>query len=69
MDQSETRKKSALAKGKFRKTAHYFIGGLPLVGVIIANFMTLSVRTHQFLILITLVWFQVYILYEVFARK
>jgi hypothetical protein len=59
----------ALLKVKLRKTLRYIIGSLPLVGIIIANFLTVSARAHQFLVLMTLVWFQAFIFYEVFARK
>ena len=69
MDHSEIRKIPAVSKKKVRRAIRHTIMILPLVGVLIANFLTLSIRAHQFLILITLVWIQVFFLFEVFAGK
>jgi hypothetical protein len=56
-----------MAKEKLKKTILFAICGLPLVGVTIANMLTVSARAHQFLILIILIWFQVFFLFEVFS--
>jgi len=55
-----------MSKQKFSKALRYTLLGLPLVGAAGANFLNISAGAHQFLILITLLWFQVFILFEVF---
>lgn len=54
-------------KAKISKGVRRMIIGLPLAGIVIANFFATTPRANQFLILITLVWFQVFILAEVFS--
>jgi hypothetical protein len=56
-----------MSKEKLKKTILFVICGLPLVGVTIADMLTVSARAHQFLILIILIWFQVFFLFEVFS--
>jgi hypothetical protein len=56
-----------MSKEKLKKLFIACIRGLPLAGVAVANTLTLSNRGHQFLILITLIWLQVYFLFEVFS--
>ena len=56
-----------MPKFKLSKTIRRIIMGLPLAGVVIANLLPISVRAHQFLVGIILVWFQVFILTEVFS--
>jgi hypothetical protein len=56
-----------MSKEKLKKLFVACICGLPLAGVAVANTLTLSIRGHQFLILITLIWLQAYFLFEVFS--
>ena len=42
---------------------------LPLVGVALTNLLPITARTNQFLVMVTLIWFQVFILFEVFSGK
>jgi hypothetical protein len=62
-----TRDQPAMSKEKLKRVFLFGIRGLPLAGVAVANMLTLSVREHQFLILITLIWLQVFFLFEVFS--
>jgi uncharacterized membrane protein YoaK (UPF0700 family) len=66
MEWSGMRNRLTFSKEKVRKIIRYAILSLPLAGVAFASVLTLSVRAHQFLILITLVWFQFFLLFEVF---
>ena len=53
------------------KTKRYVKGlliGLPIVTIIGASFLPLRTVGSQFLVLITLVWFMTYILFDVFVR-
>lgn len=43
--------------------------GLPLAGVVAASFLPLGPTAHQFLVLAVIVWFQMFILLEVFSRS
>jgi hypothetical protein len=61
-----THNKPAVSKERIWKIIRHAICGLPLVGILVANLLTISTRTHQFLMLITLIWFQVFILFEIF---
>ncbi|MCX6081162.1 MAG: hypothetical protein NTW32_16655 [Chloroflexi bacterium] len=58
-----------MSKEKFRSVIRYIMLGLPLAGVTVANFLNISARSHQFLVLIVLIWFQVFLLFEVFFGK
>ena len=56
-----------MPKFKLSKLAHRIMIGLPLVGVVIANLLPISIRAHQFLVGITLIWFQVFVIFEIFS--
>jgi hypothetical protein len=58
---------AAMLKGKIGLILRYTVRGLPLAGITAANLLPLSARGHQFLVLVALVWFQVFILFEVFS--
>ena len=52
---------------RMQKIIHYSIRGLPLAGVAVSSLLFSSVQVHQFLVLIALLWFQVFILFEAFS--
>jgi hypothetical protein len=56
-----------MPKDKIRKIIRYAICGLPLGGILVSSALLNSARLHQFLILIALIWFQAFILFEVFS--
>jgi hypothetical protein len=58
-----------MSKDVIRKTVRYTLIGLPLAGVAGANLLNISAVAHQFLVLIVLLWFQVFIFFEVFSGK
>jgi hypothetical protein len=55
-----------LKKMGISRTVKFMIRGLPLVGAIVASQFALSVRASQFLILIVLIWLQVFVVTECF---
>jgi hypothetical protein len=55
-----------LYQEKIRKFLRYALIGLPLAGVLVADFLPLTARAQQFLIMIVLIWLQVFFLFEVF---
>jgi predicted membrane channel-forming protein YqfA (hemolysin III family) len=57
-----------MSKQKIHKVMRYILLSLPLVGVVYANFLQISARAHQFLIFIVLLWFNVFILLEVYSN-
>lgn len=57
---------AALSKGKIQKIARYTFFSLPLLGVVAANLMPISIRSHQFLVMIVLIWLQVFFVFEIF---
>ncbi|HEY3312214.1 MAG TPA: hypothetical protein VGK00_11300 [Anaerolineales bacterium] len=56
-----------MPKIDIQKFFRRLLTGLPLAGVAVATSMPISERAHQFLVMITLIWFQVFILSEVFS--
>jgi len=58
-----------MSKEKIKQIVRYSIICLPLAGVTFANLLPISARTNQFLMMVTLIWFQVFILFEVFSGK
>lgn len=57
-----------MAKFKFSKSVRRILMGLPLVCVVCSDlFLPISTRAHQFLVGVTLIWFQVFVLSEVFS--
>ena len=44
----------------------YIIGGLPVVGLLGASFTSITAKTQQLLVLFALIWFQVFLILEVF---
>jgi hypothetical protein len=67
VEQSRKQNEPGMLKEKMQKIARYVLPGLPLVGAAAANLLNISTQAHQFLILIVLLWFQVFILLEVFS--
>jgi hypothetical protein len=59
-------KLAAMSKEKIEKMIRTLFYGLPLVGVVIAGIFSTSERMHQVFILAALLFFQVFILFEVF---
>lgn len=55
------------AKAKTQKKLHAVIKGLPLGAMIVANLMPIKPAGHQALVGTTLIWFQVFMLSEVFT--
>jgi hypothetical protein len=55
-----------MIKAKFQKIVRYIIMGMPLAGAGFASLLPISAWAHQFLVLIILVWFQVFLLCEGF---
>jgi hypothetical protein len=56
-----------MSKKKLKTLLSYAICGLPLAGAAVANTLVVSAKAHQFLVLITLIWLQVFFLFEVFS--
>jgi hypothetical protein len=57
---------AVVSREKIRKVFRYVFIGLPLAGVIVADFLPLTIRSQQFLIMIVLIWMQVFFVFEVF---
>jgi hypothetical protein len=55
-----------MKKEKRSKALRLTILGMPLGGVAVASFLPLSQLSHQFLILIVLLWVQVFFLFDSF---
>jgi hypothetical protein len=56
-----------MPKEKIAKYVRYAIRGLPLAAIAISNLVVTSAQAHQFLILITLLWFQVFLFFDLFS--
>ncbi len=56
-----------MASEKFHKTFRNVIMASPLVGAGLASLLPLTDFEHQFLVLITLLWFQAVVLIEAFS--
>ena len=56
-----------MSQEKVSKAVHFVIRGLPLAGVAVTSLVFNSAWIHQFLVLIALLWFQVFILSEAFS--
>jgi hypothetical protein len=57
-----------LKKNGFNKSIRYVIQGLPMAGILITSLFPISTLWRQFLILIFLVWFQVYLIFDFFLH-
>ncbi len=57
-----------MLKEKIWKIGRYIIRGLPLAGILISSLLPLTTFGRQLLILALLVWFQVYIIFDVFLN-
>jgi hypothetical protein len=62
-----TKAEFTMTKTRFSKIIRRIIMGLPLAGIVVMNLFPISARMHQFLVMIALIWFQVFILSEVFS--
>lgn len=57
-----------MLKEKIWKIGRYIIRALPLAGILISSLLPLTTFGRQLLILALLVWFQVYIIFDVFLN-
>jgi hypothetical protein len=55
-----------MKKGKLPKGFKLIVQGLPLAGAVVAMFLPLSRLGQQFLVLIALLWVQLFFIIEVF---
>jgi hypothetical protein len=55
-----------MSEEKILKIARYTIRGLPLAGILVTSFLPLTMFGRQLLMLALLVWFHIYILFDVF---
>jgi len=55
-----------LKNANLKKNMRYFIRVLPLAGIIVSAFLPLSPIGRQLLVLVLLVWLQIYFLLDVF---
>ena len=55
------------SREKLKLIAQYLLRGLPVVGVIVSTFLPIRKSLQPWLILITLVWLQTFLLGEVFS--
>jgi hypothetical protein len=53
---------------RFKVLVKRIFVGLPVAGIVGASFFPLHALGHQFLVLITLLWFMTYILFDAFVR-
>jgi hypothetical protein len=51
-------------KALFRR---YFCG-LPIISIVLTSFLPLQLHAQQALVLFTLIWFYVFLLFDVFAK-
>lgn len=51
---------------KWKSALRWFLTGLPLVGVVVASLLPLQAWMQQTLVLIVLLWFQVFFLFDTF---
>jgi len=58
-----------LNKIAIRKGFRYTLRGLPLAAIIASSFLPLQPFTRQFLVLASLIWLQVLIVFEVFLAR
>jgi hypothetical protein len=58
-----------LLKKRIQKIVRYTLISLPLAGVVVADFMPLTARAQQFLVMIVLIWLQVFFIFEVFLMS
>lgn len=55
------------SREKLKLIAQYLLRGLPIAGVIVSTFLPVRKSLQPWLILITLVWLQTFLLGEVFS--
>jgi hypothetical protein len=60
------RSQSSAPKSKFKHALKWFLIGLPLGGIAWASFIPLQTWMQQALVLITLIWFDVFFLLDTF---
>ena len=56
-----------MKKGKHNKRLKVMVQGIPLVAAVGASLLPLQQVAHQFLVLITLVWIQVFFIIDCFS--
>jgi hypothetical protein len=55
-----------MKKGKFNKPLKLMLQGAPLAGALGASLLPIRQLGHQFLVLVTLVWVQIFLIVECF---
>ena len=55
-----------LKKPSLTKNIRHIIQGLPLAGILLTSLLPLSVLGRQLLMLVLLIWFQAYFIFDVF---
>jgi len=58
-----------IKKANLKKNIRYIIRGLPLAGIIVSSFLPMPPTGRQLLILGLLVWFQIFILFDIFLHE
>ena len=58
-----------IKKANLKKNIRYIIRGLPLAGIIVSSFLPMPATGRQLLILGLLVWFQIFILFDIFLHE
>jgi hypothetical protein len=58
-----------LKSASIKKGIQYAIRGLPLAAIIVSSFLPLRPVSRQLLILASLIWLQVLIVFEVFLAR
>jgi len=58
-----------IKKANLKKNIRNIIRGLPLAGIIVSSFLPLPATGRQLLILVLLVWFQIFILFDIFQYE
>jgi hypothetical protein len=51
---------------KWKSALRWFLTGLPLIGVAIASLLPLQAWIRQFLVLVVLIWFHIFFLFDTF---
>jgi hypothetical protein len=57
-----------MSREKIGKITRYTVRGLPLAGIVISSLLPLTMYGRQLLILALLIWFQVYITFDIFLN-
>jgi len=58
-----------IKKANLKKSIRYIIRGLPLAGIIVSSLLPMSATGRQLLMLGLLVWFQIFIVFDIFLYE